>query len=238
MRFRLLRRRLTISAPRMAVRSALPWPLRWAAIAVMMGFCAAIGLWAFEFGKTIAGLDRDARHELEVLRAEVRALRAERDQAQSVANTSDSLLTAERAAQDHLTLKIRQLEADNRALRDDLGFFEVLMPAGNGEDFAIRGLQAETVGSPEAGAQLKWQLLVIQPVKNAAEFRGSLALTLTGLRAGKPWTLNLPEPQAFQMRQYRRLDGMIDLPPQAVVQTVTAKVLQGSTAKVVQVLKL
>jgi hypothetical protein len=58
MRFRLLRRRLTISAPRMAVRSALPWPFRWAMLAIVLGFCAAIGLWAFEFGKDIAGLEK------------------------------------------------------------------------------------------------------------------------------------------------------------------------------------
>ena len=38
MRFRLLRRRLTISAPRMAVRSALPWPFRWAVLAIVLGF--------------------------------------------------------------------------------------------------------------------------------------------------------------------------------------------------------
>ena len=56
MRFKLLRRRLTISAPRMAVRSALPWPFRWAVLAIGAGLCAAIGLWAFEFGKEIAGL--------------------------------------------------------------------------------------------------------------------------------------------------------------------------------------
>ena len=57
MRFRLLRRRLTISAPRMAVRSALPWPFRWALLALVFGFCAAISLWAFEFGKVIADID-------------------------------------------------------------------------------------------------------------------------------------------------------------------------------------
>ena len=56
MRFRLLRRRLTVSAPRMAVRSALPWPFRWAMLAVVFGFCAAIALWAFEFGVFICGI--------------------------------------------------------------------------------------------------------------------------------------------------------------------------------------
>ncbi len=63
MRFKLLRRRLTISAPRMAVRSALPWPFRWAVLAIVLGFCAAIGLWAFEFGKDIAGLEQFSKED-------------------------------------------------------------------------------------------------------------------------------------------------------------------------------
>ena len=56
LRLRLLRRRLTISAPRMAIRSAMPWPLRWAAAALVLGFCGAIGLWAFELGKELPAL--------------------------------------------------------------------------------------------------------------------------------------------------------------------------------------
>src|SRR6187551_2472456 len=99
MRFRLLRRRLTISAPRMAVRSAMPWPLRWAVVAIVLGFCGAIGLWAFEFGKSIAGLDSGAKEELVLLRSEVAKLRDDRDKAQSVLNTSSSLITAEKSAQ-------------------------------------------------------------------------------------------------------------------------------------------
>ena len=77
MRFRLLRRRLTISAPRMSVRSALPWPFRWAGLAIVLGFCAAIGLWAFEFGKDIAGLDGGTKEELTRARAELGGLRDE-----------------------------------------------------------------------------------------------------------------------------------------------------------------
>ena len=102
MRFKLLRRRLTISAPRMAVRSAMPWPLRWAGVAIMLGFCAAISLWAFEFGKSIAGLDSGAKEELLRLRADVAKLREERDKAQSILNTSASLITAEKAAQERM----------------------------------------------------------------------------------------------------------------------------------------
>src|SRR3954471_925030 len=143
MRWKLLRRRLTISSPRMRVGNALPWPLRWAAVAIVLGFCAAISLWAFELGKSLAGLDAEAREELVQLRSEVARLRDERNRVQSVLNTSGSLLTTERAAQAQLTTQVRQLEAENRALRDTLGFFEKLMPAGPNEPLAIRGLQAE-----------------------------------------------------------------------------------------------
>ena len=76
------------------MRSHLPWPLRWAVVAVMLGFSAALALWAFEFGKDIAGLDRDAKDELAQLRSEVTKLRADHAQAQSITNTSESLLKA------------------------------------------------------------------------------------------------------------------------------------------------
>lgn len=231
MRFKLLRRRLTISAPRMKVRSAMPWPLRWAAAATVLGFCAAIGLWAFELGKDIAGVDSGAREELQRLRQDVAQLRQERDRIQSILNTSGSAITFERAAQERLVAQIRTLETENRALREDLGFFEKLLPASGTEAVAIRGLQAEVL----SGTQLKWQVLVIQPVKNAPEFRGKLELSLSGTLDGKPWLMPLPGgPQPLQFRQYRRLEGMVDLPPQAVVKSVSARVVEGSVSRAVQ----
>ena len=235
MRFRLLRRRLTISAPRMAVRSAMPWPFRWVIMAIVLGFCGAVALWAFEFGKNIAGLDTNGKEELVQLRAEVVRLREERDKAQSIANTSGSLLTAERAAQEKMAAQVRVLEADNRALRDDLGFFEKLIPSTGQDGVSIRGLYAEVVGE----RQLKWQVLVLQPVKNAPEFKGQIELTLAGLENGKPWTMALPGgPQALQFRQYRRIEGIVDLPPQAVVKTVTARLVEGTATRAVQSIKL
>lgn len=235
LKFRLFRRRLTISSPRMAIRTSLPWPLRWALGAMMLGFSAAIALWTFELGVSIAGLDKDAKLELTRLREEVAALRAERDKSQSVANISGSLLTAEKAAQDKMVAQIRQLEADNRLLRDDLGFFEKLLPAGGAESAAIRGLQAEAL----TDTQLKWQVLVIQPVKDAPVFNGKLELTFSGTLAGKPWTTSLPGgAQLLQFKQYRRIEGVLDLPPLAVVKTVTAKVLEGTAVRSVQTIKL
>ncbi len=217
----------------------MPWPLRWAVVAIVLGFCASIGLWAFEFGKGIAGLDGNATQELSSLREEVTRLRTERDKAQSVLNTSGSLLTAEKATQERLTAQIKVLEADNRALRDDLGFFEKLIPAGGAEGVAIRGLQAEVLSDTASGVQMKWQVLVIQPVKNAVEFNGKLEVTFAGTQNGKPWMMALPGgPQAMQVRQYRRIEGIVDLPPQVVVKNISAKVVDGTTVRAVHTIKL
>jgi hypothetical protein len=235
LKLRLFRRRLTISSPRMAVRSALPWPVRWMVGAVMLGFSAAIALWAFEVGKDIAGVDKQAKKELIALRDEVSGLRAEREKALSAANTSGSLLITEKAAQEKMASQIRQLAVENRSLRDDLGFFERLLPAGAAEAASIRSLQAEMLSA----TQLKWQVLVIQAVKNAPDFNGSLELTLSGTQAGKPWTMALPAGiQLLQFKQYRRVEGVLDVPALTVVKTITAKVLEGKTLRSVQTFAL
>ena len=219
MRWKLLRRRLSISAPRMIVRSHLPWPLRWAVAALVLGFSGALALWAFEFGKDIAGLDRDAKAELAALRVDVSQLRSEREKALSIANTADSLLKAERATQDKLAQQLKLVEAENMALKNDLGFFERLLPAAAGEGLSIRGLQADAVTE----GQLRYQLLVMQPGKARPEFSGRYEMTLSGTLDGRPWS-QPGTPAALQFKQYRRVEGLIDHPRGAVVQAVTVKV--------------
>ncbi len=226
----------------MSVRSALPWPFRWIGAAVVLGFCAAIGLWAFEFGKEIAGIDDGRVEYLEKLerdvadlRRELAIMKEERDKALALANTSTTLMTAEKAAQERLSTLNKQLEVDNQRLRDDLGFFEKLIPTVGTEALAIRGLQAEV----QDGRQVKWQVLVIQPLKNAPEFNGRLELSFTGLQAGRPWSANLPQgPQAIKLRQYARAEGVFDLPPQTLLKSVSVKVMDGNVVKAVQSIKL
>ena len=227
MRWKLLRRRLSVSAPRMIVRSHLPWPLRWAALAVMLGFSAAIALWAFEFGKEIAGLDRGAKEELAGLRTELASLKERHGQAQQIANTADSLLKAERAAQERLVQQVRQLELDKQALQDELGFFQRLIPA-SGEGLQVRGLSAE----PQAAGQLRYQMLLVHQAKGDAEFRGRYEVLLTGQVEGKVWQQRLADgPRPLQLRRVTRVTGLIDHPPGAVIKSLEVRVMdaQGAT---------
>jgi hypothetical protein len=222
MRWKLLRRRLSIAAPRVIVRRHLPWPLRWAVLALVLGFSVAIAMWAYELGKELAGLDRAAKQELAQLRSEVQQLRAERDRAQSVANTADSLLQTERATQERLAQRLRQLEDETLQLKADLGFFERLLPAA-GDGLAVRGVQVE----PLAPGQLRYQLLVMQSGKTPPEFKGRVELLLGGVDdRGKPWQPAAALPgQALQFRQYARIEGVLSHPVDAMVKTVQVRVV-------------
>jgi hypothetical protein len=234
MRLRLLRRRLTVSAPRMSVRSAAPWPLRWLLAALVLGFSGALALWAFEFGKEIAGLDRNAKKELTQLRSELRSQRAELERLQAVADTAEALLTAERVAQEQLSQQLRQLEADNQALRNDLGFFEQLLP-GSGAGLAIRGIQVERI----TPGQLRWQALMMQATKNAPDFKGSLEITFSGMLNGRPWSMpHAPQPQPVVIKGYLRQEGVLDVPPEAVVKSVTARLLHNGNVRTMQTVAL
>lgn len=229
MRWKLLFRRLSISAPRMIVRSHLPWPLRWAVIALMFGFSAALALWAFEFGKTLAGLNvrgEQVQRELDRLHREVNELREDRDKAQAVAHSADSLLTAERATQQRLAEQVKALEGENLSLKGDLGFFERLLPAGTNDAISVRGLQAEPAGP----GQLRFQLLVMQQMgRGQPEFNGRYELTLIGQMAGKPWSQLADKQQTrLQFKQYQRVDGRVSFPAQAVVKQIQLRVLDAS----------
>jgi len=244
MKLRLLLRRLTVSAPRMAVRSALPWPLRWAGLAVVAGFCAAIALWSFEFGKEIAGLDygnkeqlHQARMQNGALQAQVQQLTDERNRAQSIANTIDTRLTTEKAAQEKLEELNRSLQAQNQQLRDDLGFFEQLLPSSGADAAAltIRGLQVARLPSGE----LQWQVLVIQGAKNPPQWDGQLELVFIGTSAGKPWTGRLPAGVVpIKVKQYGRLQGLFAVPAQTVVKSVTVRLVQGAMVRAQRSVKI
>lgn len=225
MRWRLFRRRLSISAPRMTVRSHMPWPLRWAVAAVALGFSGALALWAFEFGKGIAGLDRESREavkDLAVVRAELADLKEERDRAQSLANAADSLLKAEKATQQRLAEQVKSLEMENQALKDDLGFFERLLPA-TGEGLAVRGVQVET----PAPGQLHFQLLVMQQGgRGQPEFRGKYEVLVSGTLDGRAWSMPTPlASKPLQVRQYLRVDGQAEYPAAAQINRVQVRVL-------------
>lgn len=237
MRWKLLKRRFAHRAPRVTVRHSTPWALRWSLTALLFGFFGALGMWAFDAGKGATGLDHRVTDEVIRLRSEVEQLREDRDKAQSIANTADSLLRAEKATQEKLAEQVKALESENLSLKGDLGFFERLLPAsGRVDDVAIRGLQADM---PEEG-QVRYQLLVMQPGRTRPDFIGRFELQVNGQLNGSPWSQSLSDgSRSLHFKQYQRVEGMFTVPTQAMVKTVQVKVFDsGGGLRATQSIKL
>jgi hypothetical protein len=214
----------------MIVRSHLPWPLRWAVFAVALGFSGAIALWAFEFGKDIAGLDRGSKAEVARLRDELAGVREAAERAETIATTADSLLKAERAAQERLAAQLKQAEAENLSLKADLGFFERLLPVAGtaaGQALVVRAFHVEAAAS----GQLRYQLLVMHNAKGNPPFEGRYEIIAVGQLGEQPWTGGLAGGnKPLLVKQYARVEGRIDHPPGAVIKTVQVRVLNGAGA--------
>lgn len=228
MRMRLWRRRLTISAPRMAIRSAVPWPLRWLAVAVVLGLSAVVALWAFEFGRDVAGLDPLSGKALAQLREENGRLRAELSTLGAVANTADSLLTAERSAQAQLVAQIRRLEGENQSLKDELAFFGQLLTPNRESEIAVRGLQARR----SAPTEVVWRTLLVQAAKRPALFKGEIEVIYRGTLQGVAWSMTEPASQhPISLVQSLKLEGRSAVPQGAVVKNITVRIVQGAATK-------
>lgn len=235
MRWKLWRRRLTISAPRMAIRSAIPWPLRWLLGAVVLGLSAAVALWTFEKGREFAGLDRGRVQSLDRLQERVLTLTNDLERAQSVANTAETLLTAERRAQEMLAAQLQRLQEDNRDLRRELGFYEQLIPTSGAGGLSVRGLRAQKT---ESGG-LSWQVLLVQSTRNAPEFKGQLKVTYSGERGGQPWEFTEPAGKhPVVMRQSLRLEGRAAAIAGVSVHRLTVRLMQGDNVVLTQATKV
>lgn len=235
MRWKLWRRRLTISAPRMAIRSAIPWPVRWLLGAVVVGLTGAVALWTFEKGRDFAGLDRDSVQARVQLQAQLDVLAHDLERAQAVANTAETLLTAERRAQEMLASQLQELQDDNRRLRRELGFYEQLIPTSGAGGLSVRGLSARRT---ESGG-LSWQVLLVQSTRNAPEFKGYLKITYSGERHGQPWELTEPAGKhPVAMRQSLRLDGRAPAVAGASVNLLTVRLMQGDNVLLTQATKV
>lgn len=229
MRWKLLRRRLSVSAPRVIVRSHLPWPLRWLVVALTLGFSAALALWAFEFGKDIAGVDRASHAQVQALREELGLVREQYAATRAIANSADTMLKAERATQERLAEQVKALEQRNAELSDDLAFFETLLPAGGDKGWAVRGLKAVV----EAPGQVRCRLLVMRQEtgRAAAPPRLRYELVLEGMQRGRPWTQT--ESGVLEGRPSLRIDRLVAFPPAAAVRQMTARIYDAGGAVLV-----
>ncbi len=231
MKFKLMRRRMSISAPRMTVKTHVPWPLRIAVGIVVLALAFALGLFLYESGKDFAGFGRPLKDEVVRLRAENSELREESTRLKDAATAAQSRLEIEKSTQAELGTQIRSLELENAKLKDDAAFFENLSSSTPQAGVAIKRLEVRPDAVP---GQFHYRILVTQGGGAEHEFTGDLQLLVTLQEGGKAAMMNLPDPsaasdpKAFQIsfRFFKRLEGTFKAPAGAVVKQVEARILE------------
>src|SRR4051794_17757884 len=158
-----LRQRFGIAAPRVAIRSHVPWYWRWVGVALLLGISAASSAWIYDAGRRFAGFDRsEVQDELAAVRHEFEAARAELERLRAVANAADSRMSIERTAQQTLTQQIRTLEQENARLKEDLATFESMLSseARAGQALSVYRFKVEPDLLP---GEYRYRLLLLTP---------------------------------------------------------------------------
>jgi len=242
MKWKLFLRSLSISAPRVTVRSKAPWPLR-----AFMGFfilavAAAAGVALYEYGRQFAGPDpRVLMEHIERLKIQLADAKADRDRFAAAAAVYESQIEVGRSAQEKLAQQIAILEAESGRLREDLSFFESLLPTEgvSNAGIVIRSfrVQPETVAG--ATNELRYRLLVQQSGKPKHDFVGSVQLEINYMQGARRATLHVPGQQEaahlqLSFRHYQRVEGTFALPTGATAKSVQVRIVSGGKTQVQQ----
>lgn len=237
-----LKRKFGISAPRVAVRTHVPWYLRWFGIVAAGGLIFGAGWATYDFGMEFAGFHQgEADRALARLKETIESQHQELSELHSKVAGAERQLQIERATYGDLAKQVKSLTGENATLKEDLAFFQSLMPA-SGKDGAITinrfRLQQETLPG-----EYSYRLLLVQAGPRAKEFQGSLQFVLNLQQNDRQTVLTLPPEQDKNAKEYRlnfkffqRIEGTFKIPPDAVVKGMQVRVFEngGNTPKLTQ----
>jgi hypothetical protein len=233
------RGRFGIFAPRVAVRTHVPW--HWWAISALAVLAVSILVAdrVYDAGRRFAGFDRSvSEQELETLRGKAAGLEKELLRLRGLADASESKLQIELAAEQQLAHQVKSLEDENARLKEDLSVFESLASAeGQDGHLSINRLRIEADGG--VANQYNYRmLLAMQGSNKAREFKGSLQLAVTLQQQGHNVMMFLPQTAEQNSQQYNvnfknfhRLDGSFLIPAGARIKSVEVRLLQDGALK-------
>ena len=238
---RRLRGRFGIAAPRVAVRTHIPWYWRGLAIVVMSAAALALAGWIYDMGRRFAGFDSSvSAQEVATLRSRVQELETERERLRGTADASESKIQIEQATLRQLTTQVGALEQENARLREDLAAFENLVQGdGKGGGLVLSRFRVEATTTP---GQYRFHLVAaLNGANKPIEFMGMLRIVATVQEGGRDVSIQIPGPNDPAAAQYqvtikhlRKLEGVFSIPPGARLKSVEARLMQGGVVKATQ----
>ena len=236
-RLRKLRKRFGISAPRVAVRTEVPWYLRWLGIAILLGFAGAVAFWTYDAGRRFAGFDQDqVEQKLTDTQTELSSARSELKRLRAVANAAGSQLEIERTAQERLAQQIRTLEKQDGKLREDLAIFERMLTSDPRSAPALAIYRFEVTPDVLPGEFHYRMLLITSGVRRDRQFEGRLELVVSMTQNGKSAIMKFPEQTDasasdfhLKFKYFRRIEGTFRVAPTAKVESVQVRIFEGKS---------
>ena len=233
-----LRQRFGIAAPKVSVRTHMPWYLRWLGLAVILAFSAALAAWVYDAGRRFAGFDRsEVEQELSSARSELAKVRDELERLRAVANAADSKVSIERTAQQKLAQQTRALEQDNARLREELAIFESMLSSDTASAAPLSVLRFKVEPEVLPGEFGYRILLLASGPRRGREFQGRLELVVSLTEAGSSAMITVPgkgeaEPSTFRLafKHFQRIDGIFRVNPKARVASVQVRVYETGSA--------
>ena len=224
-----------IAAPRVSVRTAIPWYWRWLAITALFIVIMMFSRSAYEFGRKFAGFDQsEADHEMHRLGEANAKFEQEVAQLSGSAAHLERQIQIERAAYADVVKQVRALTEENVTLKEDLAFFQGLMPSGGKEGgVAVNRFIVQNDALP---GEFRYRLLLTQTGQRGKDFIGRLQFVVNVQRDGRKSVLTLPaedekDARAYKLnfRFYQRVEGTFRVTPGTVVKGMQVRVLEGDS---------
>ncbi len=221
-----------ISAPHMSVRAAVPWYLRWLSLVALTLVILFLSRAAYDFGKKFAGFDQgEADQEVQRLSATNMKTQQEIAQLRGELAQSERQLQMERATYADLVKQMKALTGENAGLKEDLAFFQTLMPSGGKEGgVAVNRFLVQNDALP---GEYHYRLLLTQTGQRGKDYQGSLQFVVNLQQDDKKVVMVLPVEgdKAFKLnfRFYQKVEGTFRAGAGAVVKSMQVRVFENGS---------
>jgi hypothetical protein len=227
---RRIRSSFGIGSGRMAIRSQHAWYWRWTINILMMAAVGAVVWWLVQNSYRITGFDLDeVRHQIATLTEENRVMKRDLEAARSAASERARQLQIEKAAQGELARSVAQLQDENAALKEDLGFLRNIMSSGaTPEGLGLSNLKIERDGKPN---EFKYRMLLTQGGQRKQDFKGMVQIVARVAKDGTLSTITFPDPSlgeaagSFEFRFYQKIEGRFAIPDGTTLKSADVRVL-------------
>lgn len=233
---RAVKGRFGIDAPRLSVRTRVPWPLRVLVIIVLVMAGLLLGQWVFETGARVAGFERGrSQEELAELRLRTAQLQQENAQLKSENLRKTQQIEIEQTTHTDLAKSLRSLQDENAALREDNAVIRNLLAPNEGGGPAIYRFNIER--NPGSASEYRYRLLLLKADKKEQTFHGRIQFLVSGEQEGKKASIFVPQTNgkaqfiAVEFKYYQRLEGVFQLPPAWVAKQVQVRLFEAGAAE-------